>query len=217
MLGVGLGLVLLVGLVASLAYEETRPVDGGELLAEWYGVETLPFGLEVSEAVRRGGRHEVLLADPDAPEEASKQEAAKEDDGDLAPVDWTEIPVGPEGTPPFEVLVLHWPTLGAAAGELERLFGRPGGGDDDNESEVVAFGPGGGRAVLDSGRLPWGEYAVMFVHERELEAGGTFRDVIRANLALDSGAGVVLARWPRGIPGSKARMIELIAAFSTRP
>jgi hypothetical protein len=214
-LGIAIGLFLLLGLLGALTTKETSPVDGGALLTEWFGMTSPPGSYEVAEAVRRRGRFEVLLADPEAPEEAPKREPEKNEEGELAEVDWTSLPIGPEGSPPVEVLVLHWPSLRSAAGELERLFGRPErerGGDED-EIEIVAFGPEGGRAVLDSGRLPWGEYAVMYVHERELESGGTFRDVIRANLALEDSASVVFARWARGVPGSKERMIELLEAF----
>jgi len=209
----GFGLVLLLGLVAMLTRGETSPADGRALLDEWYG-EGAFAGYEVTESVRRGGRHEVLLSLPDAPEEAPRKEPEKDEEGELEEVDWTALPVGHEGTPPVEVLVLHWPSLRAAADELEELFGRPERGGDEDEIEIVEFGPEGGRAVLDSGRLPWGEYAVMFVHERELEEGGTFRDVIRANLALEDSASVVLARWPRGLPASKERLTELLAPFA---
>jgi len=208
----GVGLLLLLGLVAALTRGETSPADGRALLTEWLGAEAFA-SYEVVSAVRRGGRHEVLLADPDAPEDAPEREPEKDEEGELEDVDWTALPIGTAGTPPVEVLVLHWPSLGAAAGELERLFGRPEQDQDEDEIEIVSFGPEGGRAVLDGGRLPWGEYEVMFVHERELEQGGTFRDVIRANLALEDSASVVFARWSRGLPGSKERGIELLTAF----
>jgi hypothetical protein len=70
---------------------------------------------------------------------------------------------------------------------------------------------------MDRGRLRWGDWEVAFVHERELEPGGTFRDVIRADLSLPARPLVVYARWPRGLPASKERMVELLAALRPRP
>ena len=107
--------------------------------------------------------------------------------------------------------VSHWPNLKAALDVLEGHFSSQK--SDEDEIELVEFGVDGGRATLDWGRLPWGEYSVLYVYERELEWGGTFRDVIRVNLSLGDQAAMLMARWPRGTPASKERLIELLAGF----
>ena len=71
-------------------------------------------GIMAGAAVRRAGRHEVLLTNPNAPQEPPKKEPEKNEEGGLAEIDWTAIPVGAEGSPPVEILVLHWPSLRAA-------------------------------------------------------------------------------------------------------
>ena len=70
--------------------------------------------------------------------------------------------------------------------------------------------------MLERGELDWGEYLAPFVHERQFEPGGTFRDWMRVNLSYGRTPVVLMARWNRGLPASKERMEELIAALAPR-
>ena len=74
----------------------------------------------------------------------------------------------------------------------------------------------GGRRVIDAGDLDWHEFSASYVQVRDFERGGTFRDSFRVNLSSDTQALVVFARWPRGLPGSKERVEELVACFRRR-
>lgn len=242
--GVALGLALLGLLTWSLFTKAFgRRAEAAEsALADWLEIDTLPFDLEPDSALRRGGELLVTWVDRDAPPEAKrieppkppkeskKSKASKESKtgdqhGPSHEFDWSAIAVGPEGTPPVEVLVVRY---GKGAEErIEALFEAPmsmeggGGMDGMGGGEPVVMltqvGPEGGRVAMDRGRMLWGEWEVSFVHERELEQGGTFRDVIRANLSLPNRPLVVYARWPRGLPASEERMVELLAALRPTP
>ncbi len=226
-LGVALGFAVLAAFVWRLAVAPAAAVDGEALLNEWFELDELPFGLQVVDGVRAGSLT-VLLENPDAPEEAPKNEVAEEqeddaDDADQADdadddLDWSALVEGPRETAPIEVAVTHYPNARAAVETLEHLFGRPGSdAEEEGPSQLMEFGAEGGRAPMDRGRLPWNDYNVLFVWERELERGGTFRDLIRVNLTLPGRACVISARWPRGYPASKEKMKELIAAFHPHP
>jgi hypothetical protein len=189
-------------------------IPAASALADWLEIDPLPFGLEPDSALCRGGSLHVRWTDPDAPPEAPRAEPPKEErapkDGPRPPpedFDWSSIPVGPEGTPPVEVLIVRYPE---GSGErVEPLFPV----SEDPQSGIAVIGPGGGKVAMDRGRQRWGEFEVAFVHERELEAGGTFRDMVRANLSLPRRPLVLYARWPRGLPASRERLAELLAAF----
>jgi len=223
-LGVAAGFALFAALVGFLATRPAASVDGAQRLGEWFELGPLPFGLEVAEGVRAGATT-VVLANPSAPEEAPRNEPPEEEeepgggDGPRAKddddFDWSKVPEGPAGTDPIEVAVACYRNAGQARSAIEGTFGRPDGGDRD-DPDLISFGAKGGRATMDRGRIPWGEYSVLFVHERELEPGGTFRDVMRANLTISGRACVVSARWPRGLPASKDKLEELIAVFRPR-
>jgi hypothetical protein len=213
--GVASGLALFLGLAGYLFVSPVRAVDGEALLEEWFEFDELPYELEVAEGVRTDVLT-VVLANPNAPSEAARADLpeAKDEDEDKN-YDWLGIPMGAAGTDPVEAVVTHYPDAGKAIQTLERLFGRPRG-DRNEEPDVLSVGSHGGRATLDRGRMPWGDYSVLFVHERELERGGTFRDLVRVNLTFPGRAFVVSARWPRGFPGSKEKMEALIATLRPR-
>jgi len=67
--------------------------------------------------------------------------------------------------------------------------------------------------VIGSGRLAWGEFEAPFVHERKFEPGGTFVDTLRCNLSGEREALVLFLRWPRGLPASQERAVELLATL----
>lgn len=220
-LGVVLGLVILAALAASLAWSafSARTLPAASALADWLEIDPLPFGLEPDSALRRGGELLVTWIDPEEPQETPRVEQPKPEKKDQAQegppeeFDWSAVAVGPEGTPPVELLAVRY---GKGAGErIEALF-EPPPLTEEGGGMLAHFGPEGGRVVMDRGRLRWGDWEVAFVHERELEPGGTFRDLIRANLSLPDRPLVVYARWPRGLPASKERMLELLSAMRPR-
>ena len=218
-LGVAFGLLVLVGLVSTMVAQKTRAADGQQLLEDWFEPSTLPFGFEVLGAtVEMRGEQAILFTRPDAPEEAAKAEPPKRKDSDDVDsdetFDWSAIPTGEEGTPPFELAVIGYPAQ-LAQSALDDLFGFSGG-DDDGEVEITDVSSEGGSVIMERGRLNWGAYTTLFVHERELEWGGTFRDVVRVNLSLPGQSRVLFARWPRGFPGSMERVAEVLAALVPR-
>ncbi len=147
-------------------------------------------------------------------------EPAPEPSEGFAPrFDWSAIAIGPEGSPPSEGMLVTWP-LAAARAQLESLFSVRAAGTSENLREqsrgldpLAGLGPEGGRRVLASGRLEWGEFEAPYVHERKFEAGGTFVDTLRINLSGEREALVLFLRWPRGLPASQERALELLAAL----
>jgi hypothetical protein len=220
--GVVLGLLVFGALLAGLALSaiRTRTLPAESALADWLEIDSLPFDLEPDRALRQGRELLVTWIDPEAPQEAPRPEQPKEakkkpkgHEERREEFDWSAIAIGPEGTPPVEVLAVRY---GQGSDErIEELF-EPPPTDEELGGEPMVIGPEGGKVAMDRGRLRWGDYEVAFVHERELEQGGTFRDVIRANLSLPDRPLVLYARWPRGLPASEERMVDLLAALKPR-
>ena len=224
-LGIGFGLLLLLGLVSMMVAQKTRLADGERLFAEWFEPCVLPFDLEVAGAtVEMRGEQVILLTRPDLPEEAAKAErpererGAKDEQPDEQPedesFDWSAIESGPEGTPPREVVLLAYPAE-LAGSELEQLFGFSS--EEEGEVEITDVDSGGGRVMMDRGRLDWGSYSTLYVHDRELEWGGTFRDVVRVNLTLQGQPRVMFVLWERGFPASLERVSELLEVLVPIP
>lgn len=222
-LGMALGIALLVSLVAGIVALKTRVADGQRLFAEWFEPGTLPFDFEVAGAtIELRGEQVVLLTRPDMPEEAAKAEQPeqkkrdRDEDKLQAPelYDWSKIATGPTGTPPVKVVLIGYPDE-LADSELEGLFGFSS--DDEREIEITDVGPSGGRVTMDRGRLDWGPYSTRYVVDRELEWGGTFRDVARVNLTLPGRPCAMFVLWPRGFPASLERVSDLLAALVPQP
>lgn len=235
------GFVLLAGAVGLLATQSTRAVDPQATLAQWFEVGELPAGLEPVEAqvLARGDvvvrlEHELLhCPDPDcdssgdcehfAParegrsvtspdpygEEAPRNEP--EEGKESEPFDWSTVPMGAAGSAPREVIVAEIP-LEHARAELQQLFEF----GQDLAGDWKSVPRSGGKRVLERGRLDWGELAAPFVLEREFENGGTFRDTLRVNLSSATTARILVARWSRGFPASRAPVQVLIAALRPR-
>jgi hypothetical protein len=209
-------IALLAALAWIIASQRTRTVDGVELLGEWFAVGDLPFGLVIAEgAITPRGDGVVRLAVPDAPAETPKNVVPPVEPpkpGEVRPrVDWSKAPTGPPDTPPVEVIVTRFPVV-AAKTELDAMF-RSG---QELRGDFKSIGDMGGRRILDRDELPWGNFEAAYVHEREFEPGLTFRDVMRVNLSREHEPCVLLARWPRGMPASKARVAELLAVLVPR-
>ena len=211
---IGGGLLLLFVVVLSLASQAARPQPSpDEVLEGWIEAANMPFGLEPTGATRSKRALFATFTSPAAADEAPKPEsptgsAGSKPEGE--PFDWSAVPVGATGHAPIELLVARYGQGGLEW--VEQLF-EPPSRERGERVEVEAFDSNGGTATMDRGRLRWGAYDVAFVHERHLEPGGTFRDVVRCNLSLPGRPLVVYARWPRGFPASKERLGEVLAAL----
>jgi hypothetical protein len=233
--GILFGLALVAVCVAFLWRQSVAPIDGSALLAEAFEFGELPYGLEVEAASRLAtGERVVALTNPDATEperapgaEDDADEASDEPDAasgaattepdpdapagspEMEPYDWSTLAIGPAGTPPIRAFVVWYP-LASARAELDRQFRWIPWRD------LRDFHADGGRMPLERDVDDWSGYEAVYVLERELERGGTFRDWLRVNLTFDNEARVLIARWARGSPASKASVRELLAALAPR-
>lgn len=196
-----------------IATQSTRATDGAELLNEWFELRDLPPGYTIAEAAVLPRRDELVRLElAGQAEEAPKNPVVKRPEGEQpARFDWSKLAIGAPDTQPLEIVVMRLP-IALARGELEALFHA----GDEFHGDFKSLDDSGGRRILERGELAWGSLAPAFVHERQFEAGGTFRDVLRVNLSSATMPLVFLARWPRGIPASKKRVEELLAAFVPR-
>lgn len=211
-LGLAIGLALLGGLVAALSRQPARSEDARTLLAEWIELGELPAGLTLAEAATLpDGRRIVRLVDPSAPEEPPLP-APKPGPGAF---DWSRLAVSSGGQAPREVLLVSYPR-GDADSELRRLFQSGGQGLGPSPGSGGGGGDDRRRVVLERDQLVWGELAARYVHERVLESEGVFRDGLRVNLSHDDTALVLFASWSRGLPASRERVEELLAAMPPR-
>jgi hypothetical protein len=221
----GAGAVIVIALATGLSIlgKRARVLDPAQTFAGWFEPATLPFGLQPVEAARQADGEVLLrLADPAAapePEPPEVEPAPKDPKGPPPRFDWSAIAIGPEGTPPREGLLVTWP-LAAARAQLESLFSVRAASSSDNLREqsrgldpLAGLGPEGGRRVLASGTLAWGEFESPYVHERKFEPGGTFVDTLRVNLSGEREALVLFLRWPRGSPASQERALETLASL----
>lgn len=221
----GAGAVIVIALATGLAIlgKRARVLDPAQTFAGWFEPAALPFDLQPVAAARQADGEVLLrLADPAAapePEPPKVEPAPKDAKGPPARFDWSAIAIGPEGMPPSEGVLVTWP-LAAARAQLESLFSVRAAGTSENLREqsqgldpLAGLGPEGGRRVLASGRLGWGDFEAPYVHERKFEPGGTFVDTLRVNLSREREALVLFLRWPRGSPASTERTAELLAAL----
>lgn len=204
--------LLLAGvLVLTLVTQRTGSVDASERLAAWFDARELPAGLALAgaEVLPRGDVALRIELSP-APEEAPRVVMTEEQppEGQREPFDWSKVPVGEPDTLPREVLVVELP-LQYAAGELRGLFEE----GQELRGDFKSIERSGGQRVLERGKLPWGSFAAPFAVVREFEAGGTFHDTLRVNLSREKSPRILLARWSRGLPASKKRAEELLAAL----
>jgi hypothetical protein len=214
-----LGAIAVLALAAWLAWvvadHRTRSVDAAETLAAWFEPRELPFGFAAREAaVEPRGDEVLVLAAPSAAPEPPRVEPPKRDPSKKLGedrFDWAKVPVGERDQPPLEAALVRLPHA-IAVRELEGLMK----GAPELRGDFDSVPPQGGRRTIDRGKLAWREFDCDFVHEREFEPGGTFRDTLRANLTQPGAPMMFLARWPRGTPASVRRAEELLAALVPR-
>ena len=224
--GAGLGLVVVLALVAQLARTALVAAPGeAEILAERLELDPLPFGLEFQAGYRSGRELVGLYFDPQRAPEAERAEEADGDDArgegdrkrrsrgdreDAEEYDWSAIEIGPPGTAPVELYLTRYGP--GSLDRIEDLFAPPRESRGD-EVELLTIDADGGTVGMDRGRVRWGAYEVVFVHNRTLERGGTFVDWMLVNLSLPGRPLVARVRWPRGYPGSTERLVELLTAL----
>ncbi len=222
-LGVGFGLALIAACIVFVMRQSAGRIDGDARLREAFELGTLPFHLEVVSAAKLfQGEDSVVLANPRAEPEPPKIEVPEKKDEPKTPqdsekeaeppkprFDWSKLPVG-DARPPRQVELTWYPSA-MGEGQIRQQFG--GGGFSMSMKDI---GEEGGRTDLETGTLVWGAYAPVFVHERELEAGKTFRDSLRVNLSTPGQYCVMVVKWPRNSPGKKAHVDEILKALAPR-
>ena len=221
-LKVGLLLVLLLGAWATLARPGVRSVDPLELLRTCFQVQSLPKPWSAKFANKLPDHSSLVLlthdsSEPEPPriEPPKEKSKAKGQASQQEPIDWDRLPMGKSDSEPVEIMLAQYP-IARGAREIERLFqgggGTQGPGDGRGYGAVGSnfrgeqIGNQGGKRILERGVFTWGDFAAPFVLEREYEAGGTFRDFVRVNLSGKNTPRLLVARWARGSPASKARL-----------
>lgn len=225
-LGVGLGLLVIAVCALMLLRMGPQPLDARAELERDFELGELPFGLAPGGAYRfssgetvvelTDGR--VLGIDVETELESPDAELAPEtmlETGTAPPEtpkpDWGALPEGEAGTPPARVFLVRYTADGA-----ERTLARQFRNLEWRElADIEALG---GRAVVEGGRLRWGEYAPDFVRERRFKADPPrFQDSLRVNLALPGRYWIAYAYWPEGLPGSSAPLEAVLAALGAKP
>lgn len=209
-LGIALGLLCLGSLVWFIVLPKAEPRDGVQLLRDWFALEAPPEGLEIGNAGKLMGGEEVLQlratrAEPEAAKPAAPSSSPQE-----PPRDWGALPEGPKDREPRHWMFVTYPANGGRS-RVQGLFradlapGRP--------DEV---GSRGGRMIREVGTIDWHGAPAAFVLEREFEAGGSFRDLVRVDLSRNDRWRIAHVTWSRGEPFSKPRLIEGLARFPAR-
>lgn len=198
-LGVALGLLLLVGTVATLAGRRRGPVDGAALLAEWTTTDTLPFGLQLVAAKELSSGETVL---------------------DLAPAEIDQAHDGEEAgfQAPDQVSLVRYPRAAA----LARFF-RPAEreGEEGLAAEIDRKRKAWEQdpektfhATIDEGEVEWGDWRTNYVVERAFLEDGRWRDSVRVNLGSPDRALALLAAWPPEREFSEEALRSLLSAIS---
>jgi hypothetical protein len=217
-LGIALGLLVLGGLITWVALPKTQKLDGTALFAAWFSTPP-PEPFAVRDAARlMGGEEVVQLVNGGAGEERPRSEPQKQDPAGTrgeaeasssgpGRVDWAKVEQGPVEQPPRTLTLVRYPEERAAA-ERRRLFS-----EKLTLGSLDEIGPEGGRMVLELGTLDLAGWTPAFVQEREFEAGGTFRDVVRVDLTRAGDVVVLNAVWSRSEPFSRSALKGLLASL----
>ena len=241
-IAMGLGFVVILVAVASLLSSGVVDLDpsAGLLALEERFVRQggLPFGFEVTGARKiLRGPFMVILSDPAGPgpepglppmldsERPPPPKPAKDKGGHgMDFVDWSGLPEGQAGTAPEE-LAFAWYSREQGEHVLAEQFARV------RFRDLSRLSREGDAVTVDSGQVDWGVYEADYVRTRHFKIeedwstedglpGGEerrmFHDSMRVNLSLGSECCVLYLRWPRGLPGSKQRLEEVLAAFRPR-
>ncbi len=205
-----------VVLIASLwwmANPRAHSLDPRAAFEERFEPRELPAGWRVAQAEQLARGDVVLVLEREGlTPEPPKAEAPKRVEGAESPrLDWSRVEWGAPGAAPREVAIVDL-SLQSARSDLERLV--RGGFEFDGQWNSIPLD--GGKRILRRDLLAWREFACAAVLEREFEAGGTFRDVVRVNLSRPGQPRLVTARFGRGVTGSFEPVAELLAALEPR-
>jgi len=214
-----LGVAVLAGALVWTLREAPRASEPQAALEAWFEPRELPFGLRPVEAqqlvrgdtVLRLERADLAPEPPRAEPSPSPATGAGEDAKDKPRFDWSKVDYGTPGAPPREVVIARL-ELEVARDELDKLFK----GGEELRGDWGAIDSSGGKRILQRGLVAWGQLDCAWVHEREFESGGTFRDVVRVNLSSAGEPRVLIARFGRGVAGSIAPLEQLLAALVTK-
>jgi hypothetical protein len=122
-LGISLVIVLLAGLVWTIATQRTHALDAEQLFGQWFEARELPMQLVPVEAqvLPRGDRVLCLERRQAAAEAPLVTPPAEPPKPDAPPFDWSKVPIGEARSAPREVLIAELPLKDAAA-DLKALF-----------------------------------------------------------------------------------------------
>lgn len=210
-----LGFAVLAGALVWTLREAPRSSEPQAAFEAWFEPRELPFGLRPVEAQELVRGDTVLRLEraelaPEPPRAESSSES-DEDSKDKPRFDWSKVDYGTPGAPPREVVIARL-ELEVARDELETLFK----GGEELRGDWSSIQSSGGKRILQRGLVAWGQLDCAWVHEREFESGGTFRDVVRVNLSSAGEPRVLIARFGRGVAGSIAPVEHLLAALVTK-
>lgn len=210
---VALGLMALAGIVAFLFFAGGRSFDGLQLMQERLGVRDVGEGFAVAEAraVPLGSRIVVWkdrrLADEVEPPVAPASEPAAA--GSQAPkFDWKAVVIPPATTGPRTLYFVFPPDLERGRTAIDETLGGIGWTDLDD------LGRDGGRVLVAREKSAWRGYDASWVHVREFQRGGGFRDSMQVDLSLPQSPCLLTATWTRGEAASRASLEALLARLT---
>jgi len=190
-------------------------LDRAHTVDAWFEPRVLPFGFEFAQAEQLArGDIVVRFERPGLAAEAEKPapvELSEEERKAQRPFDWSAVDFGQPGEPPREFVLARLP-LERAKSDLESLFK----GGMEFRGDWKSIGREGGKRILGRGPARWGALDCAYVHEREFEAGGTFRDVVRVNLSRSGVPMLFIASFGRGVAGSIEPVEALLASLPPR-
>ena len=177
-LGIGVGLLALIGILALLARPMGESLDGADLVAEWMPTGA-PAGFRVASANRLPTREVMLVLE-------------RQGDADLS---------GPE-----ELILVRYPSNGQAEAKMRGSSapqsadssGR-GGEHEDPAQELERWQRERDfnlHLTVDRGEIVWGAWRAASATERSLRDDGTWRESIRVNLSQPDRYLLLFAQWP---------------------
>lgn len=201
------GLMVLAALVAFLVLVGGKGVDGAALLSERLGVRDVGanYAIVESREVPFGSRL-VVLEDASQPEPTGSAAAAApaETASDAPKFDWKAVSIPTTTTGPRR-LVFVFPSdtqrgHESVADTLRTI----------SWTDLDDLGPEGGRVLVARDTLAWRGYDAAWVHVREFERGGAFRDSMQVDLSTASAPCLLTATWPRGVGASRDAFVALL-------
>jgi hypothetical protein len=219
LIGIAAGLMSLAGIAAFLLLGTGGPTDGRAKMMQVFGVADLPFGMQIESATSMSSSGTLVVysvpgasAEAATPEALSQPESTSTAEAASPPpvVDWTKIEIPAESGPPRQVAFLFVPG-GNGRSVLDTMIRNVYGQDRG------MLGPEGGTVLLERGRLEFHGWDSDWIHMRTYERGGTFRDAMRISLSTPDEPCVVTVTWPRGVPGSRAVLEEIVRPIVTAP